>query len=64
MAVEVHPGLTSQVGIEHWLGKVHQGDCIELMNQMPAASVDLFVTSPPYNIKNSTGKWSKEWQWG
>ncbi len=55
MAVEVHPGLTSQVGIEHWLGKVHQGDCIELMNQMPAASVDLFVTSPPYNIKNSTG---------
>ena len=55
MAVEVHPGLTSQVGIEHWLGKVHQGDCIELMNQMPAASVDLVVTSPPYNIKNSTG---------
>ena len=55
MAVEVHPSLTSQVGIEHWLGKVHQGDCIELMNQMPAASVDLIVTSPPYNIKNSTG---------
>ena len=55
MAVEVHSGLTSQVGIEHWLGKVHQGDCIELMNQMPAASVDLIVTSPPYNIKNSTG---------
>ena len=38
-----------------WLGKVHQGDCIELMKQMPAGSVDLVVTSPPYNIKNSTG---------
>ncbi len=38
-----------------WLGKVHQGDCIELMDQMPAESVDLIVTSPPYNIKNSTG---------
>ena len=46
---------TSQSGIESWLGKVHQGDCIELMNQMPAGSVDLVVTSPPYNIKNSTG---------
>ena len=45
----------SQSGIESWLGKVHQGDCIELMNQMPAGSVDLIVTSPPYNIKNSTG---------
>ena len=45
----------SQSGNESWLGKVHQGDCIELMNQMPAGSVDLIVTSPPYNIKNSTG---------
>ena len=34
---------------------MHQGDCIELMKQMPAGSVDLVVTSPPYNIKNSTG---------
>ena len=25
------------------------------MNQLPAGSVDLIVTSPPYNIKNSTG---------
>ncbi|MCY3865107.1 MAG: site-specific DNA-methyltransferase [Chloroflexi bacterium] len=25
------------------------------MNQMPASSVDVVVTSPPYNIKNSTG---------
>ncbi len=44
-----------QSAIESWLGKVHQGDCIELMKQMPAGSVDLVVTSPPYNIKNSTG---------
>ncbi len=46
---------TSQRGLSFWLGKVHHGDCIDLMNQMPAASVDLIVTSPPYNIKNSTG---------
>lgn len=38
-----------------WLNKVHQGDCIELMNKMPAKSVGVIVTSPPYNLRNSTG---------
>ena len=38
-----------------WLGKVHAGDCVELMGKMPVGSIDLIVTSPPYNIKNSTG---------
>ena len=43
------------VDVESWLGKVHLGDCVELMGKMPADSIDLIVTSPPYNIKNSTG---------
>ena len=38
-----------------WLNKVHCGDCIKLMDKMPAASVDVIVTSPPYNLRNSTG---------
>jgi len=38
-----------------WLNEIHQGDCLQLMRAMPAQSVDLIVTSPPYNIKNSTG---------
>lgn len=41
--------------IESWLNEVHQGDCVELMNRMPAASIDLVVTSPQYNLRNSTG---------
>ena len=41
--------------MESWLGKVHAGDCIKLMSKMPVGSLDLIVTSPPYNIKNSTG---------
>jgi site-specific DNA-methyltransferase (adenine-specific) len=41
--------------VETFLNRVHQGDCIEVMNRMPAASVDLIVTSPPYNLRNSTG---------
>ena len=38
-----------------WINKVHQGDCVDVMNQMPEKSIDLVVTSPPYNIRNSTG---------
>lgn len=29
-----------------------QGDCLELMKDMPNESVDLIITSPPYNIGN------------
>lgn len=45
----------SRPDLSNWLGKAHHGDCINLMNQMPEESIDLIVTSPPYNIKNSTG---------
>ena len=45
--------------IDQWLNKVHDGDCVELMGKMPAASVDLIVTSPPYNLRNSTGNGMK-----
>lgn len=31
------------------------GDCLEVMRSLPDASVDLVVTSPPYNLRNSTG---------
>ncbi len=41
--------------LEYWLNRVHHGDCVELMRKMPRESVDVVVTSPPYNIKNSTG---------
>ncbi len=30
------------------LGQVHVGDCLDVMRRMPADSVDLIVTSPPY----------------
>ena len=45
--------------MRQWLGKVHCGDCIELMNKMPTGSIDLVVTSPPYNLRNSTGNGMK-----
>ena len=41
-----------------WVGKIHWGDCIDLMEKMPG-KVDLIVTSPPYNLRNSTGNGMK-----
>jgi site-specific DNA-methyltransferase (adenine-specific) len=35
------------------------GDTIEIMKSMPSNSLDLIVTSPPYNLKNSTGNGMK-----
>lgn len=32
-----------------------QGDCLEVMRAMPDHSVDVIITSPPYNLLNSTG---------
>lgn len=45
--------------LKQWVNKVHCGDCVELMNNMPPASVGLIVTSPPYNLRNSTGNGMK-----
>ena len=36
--------------MEKFIGKVINGDCIEVMASMPEGSVDLIVTSPPYGV--------------
>jgi len=53
------PRAPAERSIDWWTGKFHRGDCVELMGQMPERSVDLIVTSPPYNIRNSTGNGMK-----
>lgn len=40
------------------------GDVIEVMKKIPDGSVDLVVTSPPYNLKNSTGNGMKDGRGG
>lgn len=41
--------------MDDWLNQIHHGDCVEIMDKMPGESVGLIVTSPPYNLRNSTG---------
>ena len=45
-------------------GRIHRGDCLEVMRSMETESVRLIVTSPPYNIKNSTGNGLKNGKGG
>ena len=33
---------------------IHNGDCIEVLSQMPPESVDAIVTDPPYGLSNTT----------
>lgn len=47
-----------------WLNKVTQGDCTDVLDALPKASVTTIVTSPPYNLKNSTGNGMKDGRGG
>jgi len=41
--------------IDRYLNEIICGDCLQVMKEMPSHSVDLIVTSPPYNIRNTSG---------
>jgi site-specific DNA-methyltransferase (adenine-specific) len=54
-------------------GKIINGDCVEVMKTFPEGSIDLVVTSPPYNVNISYDvhkddlpmdeyyEWTKDW---
>jgi site-specific DNA-methyltransferase (adenine-specific) len=59
--------------LEDFLGTVINGDCVEVMKDMPEGWVDLIVTSPPYNCNipydthldnlkmEDYWEWTKDW---
>ena len=47
--------------LSRWLNRIHQGDCLKLMPELPDECIDLIITSPPYNLLNSTGHGSRCW---
>ncbi len=36
--------------MENYIGKIINGDCVDVMSEMPINSIDLIVTSPPYGV--------------
>jgi len=49
---------------DDFIDKIICGDSLEVMRQIPDESIDLVVTSPPYNLKNSTGNGMKDGRGG
>jgi modification methylase len=47
-----------------YLNKIICGDAVKTMKQIPDESIDLIITSPPYNLKNSTGNGMKDGRGG
>jgi len=47
-----------------FLNKIICGDVIETLKKIPDETVDLVITSPPYNLKNSTGNGMKDGRGG
>jgi len=47
-----------------FVNKIVCGDVIEVMKKIPTGSIDLVITSPPYNLKNSTGNGMKDGRGG
>lgn len=48
----------------NFVNKIICGDAVDVMRAIPDGSVDLVVTSPPYNLKNSTGNGMKDGRGG
>lgn len=49
---------------DDFINQIICGDCIDVMQDIPDESIDLVVTSPPYNLKNSTGNGMKDGRGG
>ncbi len=49
--------------MDRWLNQIIQGDCLEVMKQLPDESIDLIVTDPPYlcNVEGGAGM-AKTWE--
>ena len=47
---------------QNWINKIIQGDALDVMSKMPKGIAQAAMTSPPYNIRNSSGngmRWKK-----
>lgn len=50
--------------ISKYCNQIICGDVLDVMKAIPDSSIDLVVTSPPYNLRNSTGNGLKDGRGG
>jgi modification methylase len=56
--------IRNTIGIDRFVNTLMCGNAVEVMKQIPDGSVSLVITSPPYNLKNSTGNGMKDGRGG
>lgn len=52
------------INIKSFYDSIICGNSVDVLKTFPANSVNLFITSPPYNSKNSTGNGMKDGRGG
>ena len=52
------PNLTTMQNIHPFINQIVQGDCMQVMREMPSESVDFVLTDPPYlvNYRSRDGR--------
>ena len=45
------------MSIDKWINEIHHGYCENLILDLPDKSIDLVVTSPPYNVDLGNNKY-------
>lgn len=50
--------------LDKYKNRIICGDCLDIMKKFPNDSIGVVVTSPPYNLKNSTGNGMKDGRGG
>jgi len=50
--------------LSSFINQIICGDCLDVLQKIPDESVHLVITSPPYNLKNSTGNGMKDGRGG
>jgi site-specific DNA-methyltransferase (adenine-specific) len=65
VAVPVATPVAASVAVSNvipndWINQVQLGDCIAYMKQLPANSIDMVCTDPPYFLDGLGSDWNKE----
>lgn len=47
------------MSIDKWINEIHHGYCENLIRDLPDKSIDLVITSPPYNVDLGNNKYNK-----
>ena len=48
-----------RLSLDNWINSINTGRCEELIPQLPDESIDILITSPPYNVDLGDNKYNK-----